>query len=94
MRIGGRALAVAALVWSLAAPPAASPQVAPPDTFADPGARALVLRAAAGRNRVAEGLASYEATVTERMRIGIQFGRRGIAPAAYEERDTHQPQDQ
>ena len=52
------------------------PQVTPADTFLDATARDLVLRAAARRDEAAEGLASYETTMTERMRVGIQFGLR------------------
>jgi hypothetical protein len=53
-----------------------SPQVTPADTFLDATARDLVLRAAARRDEAAEGLASYETTMTERMRVGVQFGLR------------------
>jgi hypothetical protein len=42
----------------------------------DATARDLVLRAAARRDEAAEGLASYETTMTERMRVGVQFGLR------------------
>jgi hypothetical protein len=42
----------------------------------DATARNLVLKAAARRDDAAEGLASYETTMTERMRVGIQFGLR------------------
>jgi hypothetical protein len=51
-------------------------QLAPADTFRDNTARELVLRAMVRRNDAAEGLASYETTMTERMRVGIQFGSR------------------
>lgn len=53
-----------------------SPQVSPPDTFLDITSRDLVLRAAARRADAAEGLASYETTMTERLRVGMQFGVR------------------
>jgi hypothetical protein len=50
--------------------------VAVADTFQDNTARELVLRAAGRSADAAEGLASYETTMTERMRVGAQFGTR------------------
>ncbi|MCK5653421.1 MAG: hypothetical protein KAJ42_18680 [Gemmatimonadetes bacterium] len=54
----------------------AATQVAVADTFRDNTARELVLRAASRSADAAEGLASYETTMTERMRVGAQFGTR------------------
>ncbi len=48
----------------------------PADAFADAGARDLVLRALALRDSAAAGLASYEATATERMQVGMEVTRR------------------
>ena len=48
----------------------------PPDAFADAGARELVRRALELRDSAAAGLASYEATATERMHVRMQVTRR------------------
>ncbi len=46
------------------------------DTFADPAARDVVLRALALRDRASAGLASYEATAVERVHVGMHVTRR------------------
>jgi len=48
----------------------------PADAFRDGGARDLVLNALALRDSAAAGLVSYEATATERMRVGMSVTRR------------------
>ena len=53
---------------------ATTTQVVVADTFLDNTARELVLRAAQRSADAAAGLASYETTMTERMRVGAQFG--------------------
>lgn len=67
-------LAIAACLT--AAPVAAQRGGVPADTFADAGARALVLDAHAFRDAAAAGLRSYETRVTERVHIGIAITRR------------------
>jgi hypothetical protein len=69
----------ALLVASLALPGLLSAQTSNPlrtDTFADAGARSLVLSALELRNSAAAGLASYEATVIERAHVGLGITRR------------------
>ncbi|MEM7416256.1 MAG: BamA/TamA family outer membrane protein [Gemmatimonadota bacterium] len=51
------------------------PEGVPPDTFLDEGARALVA-GAYGAIQATEGLESYEAQMTERMRVGVRIGGR------------------
>jgi hypothetical protein len=48
----------------------------PADAFRDDGARDLILDALALRDSAAAGLISYEATATERMRVGMAVTRR------------------
>ena len=52
------------------------PTAIPADAFVDEGARPLVLRAVEASRELAEGLDSYEANLTERMRVGVAIGGR------------------
>jgi len=54
---------------SLARPP--RPDTIPSDTYADEGARAMIHRAREARGTEAAGLASYEATINERLYVGL-----------------------
>ncbi len=54
---------------SLAPPP--RPDTIPSDTYADEGARYMIQRARQARGTEAAGLASYEATITERIYVGL-----------------------
>lgn len=47
----------------------------PADTFRDPAARDLVLRAQAARRRDVEGIRSYEGTLRERIYVGLTMAR-------------------
>ncbi|MBT8478402.1 MAG: hypothetical protein KJO06_05745, partial [Gemmatimonadetes bacterium] len=58
---------------SLAPPP--RPDTIPSDTYADEGARYLLQRAREARGTEAAGLASYEATITERIYVGLSASR-------------------
>jgi hypothetical protein len=79
MRILPLALLVAGTLWG-ALPLRAQNNRATPipatDTFADSGARALVLSAHRLRDSAASGLESYEATVVERTHVGLAITRR------------------
>lgn len=58
---------------SLAPPP--RPDTIPLDTYADEGARYMIQRARQARGTEAAGLASYEATITERLYVGLSASR-------------------
>ncbi len=47
----------------------------PSDTYADEGVRAIIERAREARGTEAAGLASYEATITERVYVGLSAAR-------------------
>jgi hypothetical protein len=47
----------------------------PSDTYADEGARRMIERGRAARGTEAEGLDSYEATITERVYVGLSAAR-------------------
>lgn len=47
----------------------------PADTYADPGVRRMIERARLARGSEAEGLESYEATITERIYVGLMASR-------------------
>ena len=51
-------------------------QAAPADAFRETGARDLILRALEASTTAAEGLESYEGTLTERLRVGLAVGGR------------------
>ena len=58
---------------SLASP--ARPDTIPSDTYVDEGARYMIQRARQARGTEAAGLASYEATITERVYVGLSASR-------------------
>ncbi|TVP76402.1 MAG: hypothetical protein EA352_05835 [Gemmatimonadales bacterium] len=61
------------------APPILVPEAALPDTFLDPGARELHARAREARGLLEEGLDAWDATMWERVRVGLdgELFRRG-----------------
>ncbi|MGD8873057.1 MAG: hypothetical protein PVJ80_15895, partial [Gemmatimonadota bacterium] len=74
-RIRSPRLAVAGLWFAFILGPGATPVAAqdelPPDTFRDAATRTLVERAIAARTRESLGIHSYEATLRERMYVGM-----------------------
>ncbi len=55
--------------------PPARRDTIPSDTYADEGARYMIQRARQVRGTEADGLASYEATITERVYVGLSASR-------------------
>ena len=51
------------------------PDTIPSDTYADEGARYMIQRARQARGTEASGLASYEATIRERIYVGLSASR-------------------
>jgi Haemolysin secretion/activation protein ShlB/FhaC/HecB len=74
--LAGLGAAVPSAAAPLSAQTPASTVAWPADAFADDGARALVLHALTLRDSAAAGLASYEATATERTHVGLSVTRR------------------
>jgi len=55
--------------------PASRPDTIPSDTYMDEGARYMIQRGQQARGTEAAGLASYEATITERVYVGLSASR-------------------
>jgi len=55
--------------------PPARPDTIPSDTYMDEGARYMIQRGQEARGTEAAGLASYEATITERVYVGLSAAR-------------------
>ena len=55
--------------------PPARPDTIPSDTYRDEGARYMIQRGQQARGTEAAGLASYEATITERIYVGLSASR-------------------
>jgi len=56
-------------------PPSARADTVPADTYADDGARQMMEQARGARGSEAAGLASYEATISERLYVGLSASR-------------------
>ncbi|MCL7960894.1 MAG: hypothetical protein M8861_11910, partial [marine benthic group bacterium] len=55
--------------------PSPRPDTIPSDTYLDEGARYMIQRGQQARGTEAAGLASYEATITERVYVGLSASR-------------------